>query len=123
MFRQSTLQFERDEMVDTFRAFKITNDSTMGLFNTEDEETLALILQLQVEDANELSTACEGKGEGQERSLTDIQVRLQREEVECSMSILAYRKMTRSLARACQTDDMYNLCFTFFVLLPAPPMS
>lgn len=112
MFRQPTLHLERE---DAFRAFNITNDSMMDPFNTVDEDTLALILQLQVEDANGLFMACEGKGKGHEGSLTDTQSapQLQREELERSVSILTDRKMTKSLARACPTGGMYNLCFVF----------
>jgi hypothetical protein len=55
------------------------------------------------------------EGKGNEGSLTDTQIapQLQREELERSVSILTDRKMTKSLARACPTGGMYNLCFVF----------
>lgn len=78
----------------------------MDVSNNMDDDTAALILQLQLEDSQELFTTCEGKGKGREGDISDTQLALNlyREDLERNVSIINDRKMTRSLARACQTD-------------------
>ena len=87
----------------------------MDAFIAMDSETAALILQLQIEDSNELLSSCEGKGKGIEGVLSDTQVALQvyKEELQRNATIIADQNMTRSLARACQTDgSMLALSFS-----------
>tara|TARA_R110002060_G_scaffold9683_2_gene14526 strand:+ start:1122 stop:1712 length:591 start_codon:yes stop_codon:yes gene_type:complete len=91
------------------------SDLTMDAFGTMDSETAALILQLQIQDSDELFSACEGKGKGIEGVLTDTQLALQlyKEGLQRSATIIADQNMARSLARACQTDgNMLALSFS-----------
>ncbi|KAL3426422.1 E3 ubiquitin-protein ligase ARI5 [Phlyctema vagabunda] len=69
-----------------------------------DEETASLIIRLQIEDSEELDRTAKGKG--REDQLTDAQLALAfyREELERTASVVSDRQMTRSIARACQTD-------------------
>jgi hypothetical protein len=84
----------------------MTADIIVNVFNVMDEPSQALIIQLQIQDSQQLSEACEGKGKGREGELSDSQLAadLYREDLERYASILADRQMTRSIARACQTD-------------------
>jgi len=72
----------------------------MDAFGTMDSETAALILQLQIQDSDELFSACEGKGKGIEGVLTDTQLALQlyKEGLQRSATIIADQNMARSLA-------------------------
>lgn len=80
-----------------------------------DSKTASLILQLQIEDSTNLLSSYEGKGKGIEGVLTDTQLALQlyTEELERNATIISDRHMTRSLARACQSDgDILALSFS-----------
>ena len=78
----------------------------MEPFNTMDEETAALIIQLQIEDSQELAAISEGKGKGREGHLTDTQFALElyKEELQRNACIFNDRKMTKSIAQACKAD-------------------
>ncbi|KAF8847452.1 hypothetical protein BDZ45DRAFT_636984 [Acephala macrosclerotiorum] len=77
-----------------------------NMFDFMDEASAALIIQLQIQDSQLLSEACETKGKGREGELSDSQlsINLYREDLLRNASILADRQMTRSITRACQTD-------------------
>lgn len=79
----------------------------MDMFADMDFETATLILQLQLEDSNELFESCEGKGKGREGELSDSQVAFQtyKEDLERTAAIVADRKMSSSIARACVLDS------------------
>ncbi|PVH84534.1 hypothetical protein DL98DRAFT_485129 [Cadophora sp. DSE1049] len=80
-----------------------------------DSETAALILQLHIEDSDELFSSCEGKGKGIEGVVSDTQIALQlyRDELQRNANIISDQNMTRSMARACQTDgNMLALSFS-----------
>ncbi len=68
--------------------------------------TATLILQLQLEDSNELFESFEGKGKGREGVLSDSQIAFQmfKEDLERTSAIVADRKMSTSIARACVVD-------------------
>jgi hypothetical protein len=78
----------------------------MDMFADMDFETATLILQLQLEDSNELFESCEGKDKGREGELSDSQVAFQtyKEDLERTAAIVADRKMSSSIARACVLD-------------------
>jgi hypothetical protein len=80
--------------------------ATMDVFATMDEETAALIIQLQIEDSQELSAISEGKGKGKEGDVSDAELALglYNEDLRQRASIIQDRQMTKSIARACQTD-------------------
>ncbi|PMD57362.1 uncharacterized protein K444DRAFT_52762 [Hyaloscypha bicolor E] len=84
----------------------MTADIIVNVFNVMNEPSPAFIIQLQIQDSQRLSEACEGKGKGLEGELSDSQLaaELYRENLEHYASILADLQMTRSIARACQTD-------------------
>ncbi|KAH9223443.1 hypothetical protein DL95DRAFT_420154 [Leptodontidium sp. 2 PMI_412] len=87
----------------------------MDTFHSMDSKTASLILQLQIEDSTNLLSSYEGKGKGIEGVLTDTQLALQlyTEELERNATIISDRHMTRSLARACQSDgDILALSFS-----------
>jgi hypothetical protein len=68
--------------------------------NVVDEDTAALILQLQLQDAQDLSAlANEGEATDAELALALYQDELQR-----TTTIIGDRKITKSIARACETD-------------------
>jgi hypothetical protein len=69
-----------------------------------DEETALLIIQLQIEDKKALSVkSTEGS---HEESLSDSELAFEvyQQDLELNASMVADKKMTRRLARACQTD-------------------
>ncbi|KUJ11856.1 uncharacterized protein LY89DRAFT_653328 [Mollisia scopiformis] len=78
----------------------------MDLLTTLDEETLALILRLQIDDSVELCPLAEAKGKGREGDLSDSQLafKVYREDLERNAVMLKDRVITKSIARACQTD-------------------
>jgi hypothetical protein len=78
----------------------------MDIFNDIDEETAAVIIQIQLDDSNDLYNKLEGKGKSRQGTLMDSQVALQlyRGDLERTASIISDRKMTKSIARACQID-------------------
>lgn len=71
-----------------------------------DEETAALIIQLQLEDSQALAEQHGGKGKAPEGSITDSQVafRLYAKDLERSAFLTADRQMAKSIVRACQAD-------------------
>jgi hypothetical protein len=84
----------------------MTADMIVNVFNVIDEPSAAFIIQLQIQDSQRLFEACKAKGKGRERELSDseLAVNLYLEDLQCYAFILADRQMTRSIARACQTD-------------------
>ncbi|PQE33416.1 IBR finger domain-containing protein [Rutstroemia sp. NJR-2017a WRK4] len=72
----------------------------------DDEDSAALIIQLQIEDSQRLSETYGIKGKGRDGELSDLQlsINLYREDLERNAAILADRLIARSIARACQTD-------------------
>lgn len=88
----------------------------MEVFANMDSGTATLILQLQLEDSNELFESCEGKGKGREGVLSDSQFAFQtyKEDLERTAAIVADRKMSSGIARACELDGnivvLYNHC-------------
>ncbi len=84
----------------------MASDPLVALLNCMDEETAAMIIQIQLEDSLEFSERSEGKGKRREGELSDLQlaINLYQEDLKRNASILADRKMTRSIAHACQTD-------------------
>ena len=84
-----------------------TSKSAMDyLFDGIEEATAALIIQLQLEDSEELVATVERKGKGREDELSDIQLALQlfREDMQRYDTVIKDRQMTKSIAKACQTD-------------------
>jgi hypothetical protein len=71
-----------------------------------DAATEALIIQIQIEDSQELTALYEGKGKGRAGEVTDSQFALElyKEDLKRNASIICDRQMTKSIARACQTD-------------------
>ena len=71
-----------------------------------DEATAALVIQLQIEDSEELSSLCKGKGKAKEGDISDSQIafELYQEDLERNASVIKDRQMTKSIAQACQTD-------------------
>ncbi|TVY92417.1 hypothetical protein LAWI1_G001713 [Lachnellula willkommii] len=79
----------------------------MDYFDVLEEETANLILQLQISDGLELYETFEGKGKHRQGELTDAQLALQiyTEDLKRNATIVSDRQMTRSIARACQSDE------------------
>ncbi|MCJ1464974.1 hypothetical protein MMC07_003589 [Pseudocyphellaria aurata] len=69
-----------------------------------DDATAALILELQNQDIEELSHARKGKGRHGEESDADLAVAAYQQELQHSTTILADRRMCRSLAQAVICD-------------------
>ncbi|KAF4637071.1 hypothetical protein G7Y89_g1025 [Cudoniella acicularis] len=71
-----------------------------------DDETAALIFEIQLADSIELGKMCDRKGKGREGDPTDSQLAFQiyTEDLKRNATIVADKKMTKSIARACQTD-------------------
>ena len=80
--------------------------ATSHHFDSIDEDTAALIIQLQLEDSEAIIATAEGKGKGREGELHDVQVALQlyRGYMQQVETFFTDRKMTKSIAQACQTD-------------------
>ena len=78
----------------------------MDIFANMDIGSAALIFQLQLEESNEVFESFEGKGKGREGDLSDSQVAFQlyKEDMEHNLTVVADRKMSRSIAQACQMD-------------------
>ncbi|KAN0108494.1 IBR finger domain protein [Hyaloscypha variabilis] len=68
--------------------------------------TAAVIFQLQVEKSNEVFRSFEGNGKGREGVFSDSQIAFQMymKDMEHNIAIVADRKMSSSIARACQMD-------------------
>jgi hypothetical protein len=79
------------------------------MFSFIDEDSAALIIQLQIHDSQLLSARYEGKGKGREGEPSDWQlaINLYQEDLERGASIVADRQMARSIARACQSDGNF----------------
>ncbi|TAQ85458.1 hypothetical protein B7494_g6206 [Chlorociboria aeruginascens] len=73
-------------------------------FHDLDEETAALIIQLQIEDADSYSS--NSKGKGREGDVLDeaLAFNLQKEELKKIYSFLSDKRMTQSIASAVQND-------------------
>ncbi|KAL9118182.1 MAG: hypothetical protein Q9187_005277 [Circinaria calcarea] len=70
-----------------------------------DEETIDLVLKLQIEDLQSLFSKRKGKAtEGSAPSDGELAVELQREELQRFQTLLADNRMTRSIGRAVQDD-------------------
>jgi len=80
--------------------------SLQQLFAEMDESTAALIIQLQIEDSQELSSSIVAKGKGREGEVSDTQVALaiHLEELQRNVTVIKDRQMTKSIADACQRD-------------------
>ncbi len=78
----------------------------MADFFTDDDETIALIMQLQLQDLEELISTSHAKGKGREGTMTDLQLAYQteKEELERGVMLITDRKMTQSIARAVVAD-------------------
>lgn len=81
----------------------------MNMYGDMDEDSAALIIQLQIKDSQLLFERCEGKGKGREGELSDwhLAISLYQKDLERDASIVADRMMTRSIARACQSDGNF----------------
>ncbi|TVY29615.1 putative E3 ubiquitin-protein ligase [Lachnellula hyalina] len=79
----------------------------MDTYDVLDDETANLILQLQISDGLELYETFEGKGKHREGELSDAQLALQiyTEDLKRHATIASDRQMTKSIARACQSDE------------------
>lgn len=70
-----------------------------------DEETIDLVLKLQIEDLQSLFSKRKGKAiEGRAPSDGELAVELQKEELQRLQTLLADNRMTRSIGRAVQDD-------------------
>jgi IBR domain, a half RING-finger domain len=69
-----------------------------------DDETAALLLQLQLDDLEEIAASSKGKSRIGEISDKDIAIQLYKQELEAQASIDADRRMSRSIALAVQSD-------------------
>lgn len=69
----------------------------MDSLTAMDDETLALILKIQIEDSSELFRLSEGKGKEQEGVLSDSQLALKlfKEDLEDNAVILGDRKISK----------------------------
>lgn len=78
----------------------------MTTFDDIDDESAAMILQLQIEDSDEIFAQLEGNGKRPEGLLSDDQLAFQilKEELERDAATLKDRQMTKSIADACRTD-------------------
>ncbi|TVY78338.1 putative E3 ubiquitin-protein ligase ariadne-2 [Lachnellula suecica] len=78
----------------------------MEVFDFQDEELAAAIIQCQISDGLELFETLKGKGKMPEGQLSDAQVAIQlyTEDLKRNAAIVSDRQMTRSIAHACQTD-------------------
>jgi hypothetical protein len=76
------------------------------MFSSMDENSAALVIQLQIQDSQLLSERYKRKGKVPEGELSDGQlaIKLYQEDLERGASVVADRRMTRSIARACQSD-------------------
>jgi hypothetical protein len=75
-----------------------------GSLQTTDDLTAALLIQLQLEDTEKISSSIKGKGPEGELSDAELALRLYKQELELNASILSDRRMTRSIALAVQSD-------------------
>ena len=78
----------------------------MDVFANMDIGTAAVIFQLQLEESNEVFRSFEGNGKGREGVFSDSQIAFQMymKDMEHNIAIVADRKMSSSIARACQMD-------------------
>lgn len=77
---------------------------TLNEFDGIDDATMALILQLQNEDVEELLRAKKGKGRAGEQSDADFAVAVYQKELEDRITVLADQRMSRSFTQAVISD-------------------
>lgn len=82
-------------------------DPAANIIGTMDEQSAALVLQLQLEDIANIFATAKGKGRADDSTADDAAYALQlhQQELETSMVILEDRKMCQSIARAVQDDQ------------------
>jgi hypothetical protein len=76
----------------------------VGSIDSADEETISLILQCQMDDIDQILHAAKGKARQGEISDSAIAIDLYKEEIMAQIRTMADRKMSRSIARAVQSD-------------------
>lgn len=76
----------------------------MDYFDSIDDASAALILEIQLQEAIELSEATEIHEENRQRTDVQFAINTYRNELEQNFSILRDRIMTRSIAQACHLD-------------------
>jgi hypothetical protein len=69
-----------------------------------DDLTATLLIELQLEDTQEISSSFKGKAREGELSDAELAFKLYKQELDHNASILSDRRMTRSIARAVQSD-------------------
>lgn len=69
-----------------------------------DDETAALIVQLQIADTEELWSSQKGKSRPNAPTDTEIAILLQKQDLLDALSVVSDRRMTRSIASAVYTD-------------------
>jgi hypothetical protein len=103
-----TIKFHMFEIIVFHLRFQVPSGTTimMGVFANMDIGTAAVIFQLQVEKSNEVFRSFEGNGKGREGVFSDSQIAFQMymKDMEHNIAIVADRKMSSSIARACQMD-------------------
>ncbi|KAK4950049.1 hypothetical protein LTR28_007125 [Elasticomyces elasticus] len=78
--------------------------SWLASFDTIDEESAALIMQIQLEDSKQLGSRFKGKQKEGEVSDIELALQLYREELDLFEPFRADRQMARSMATAIMTD-------------------
>ncbi len=78
-------------------------DHGMGFLSTDDL-TAALLIQLQIEDAEQALSSFKGKAREGELSDAELALQLYKQDLECNASIISDQRMTRSIAFAVQMD-------------------
>lgn len=79
-----------------------------NIIGAMDEQSAALVLQLQLEDIANIFATAKGKGRADDSSTADdaaYALQLHQQDLEASMAILDDRKMCQSIARAVQDDQ------------------
>jgi hypothetical protein len=71
-----------------------------------DEQSAALIIQLQLEDIENLFSTFKGKHREDEPSDAELALRQYKQELDVNASIISDRRMTQSIARAVQSDGI-----------------
>jgi hypothetical protein len=73
-------------------------------FQSMDDLTAALVIELQLEDAETVSSSFKGKAHEGTLSDAELALELYKQELKRNASIFSDRRMTRSIALAVQTD-------------------
>ncbi|KAF4537569.1 Zinc finger RING/FYVE/PHD-type protein [Lasiodiplodia theobromae] len=81
--------------------------TAVNIIGAMDEQSAALVLQLQLEDIATIFATAKGKGRADDSTADDAAyaLRLHQQDLEASMVILEDRKMCQSIARAVQDDQ------------------